>query len=576
MSDGRISANNLRSARWFAANDLRGSGHRGRAGQMGYSPQEYRGKPVIGIVNTWSDISPCHQHFKTRVDDVKRGVLQAGGFPIELPAISLSEPFQKPSTMMYRNLLALETEELLRSYPVDGVVLMGGCDKTVPALLMGAISMDLPTIFVCAGPMIRGHYRGKTMGSGSDSWKYWADRRAGLISEDEWETIQQSINRSPGTCMTMGTASTMSALTETLGLTLPGFSSVPAVDSQHIRLCSESGRTIVEATWLDRKPSTILSREGYLDAVTALMALGGSTNAVIHLIAMASRSGIDLSLDDFNDIAEKTPVIANIQPIGSYLMDDFYASGGILAALNRISGMLHTDRPTINGKTVMDNISGAAVFNDDVVKTLEEPVEDRGGLVVLRGNLAPEGAVIKPHAAEAHLREHVGPALVFDSYDEMNEAVNRDDLDVSADTILVLRNVGPVGGPGMPEWGMLPLPKRLLAAGVRDMVRISDARMSGTSYGACVLHVSPESYVGGPLAIVQNGDRIKLSVASRELNLLVSEEEIAERRAKWTAPSPRFARGYGAIYSNQVTQAHQGCDFAFLERGPATPEPEIH
>ena len=569
---------NLRSARWFSPDDFRSFSHRSRMSQMGYSGPEYRGKPIIGIVNTWSDLSMCHAHFKTRVDDVKRGVLQGGGFPVELPALSLSEVQVKPTTMLYRNFLAMETEELIRSHPIDGVVLMGGCDKTTPGLILGATSAGLPAIFVPAGPMLRGNWRGKPLGSGSDALKYWDERRAGKISAKDWVDVEAGIARSYGVCMTMGTASTMTALADVIGMSLPGASSIPAADSGHIRMCADSGRRAVDMVWEDLTPQRIQTPGAYRNAIIAAMAMGCSTNAVIHIIAMARRAGVPISLDDFDAASRRTPVIANVRPSGDvYLMEDFYYAGGLLGMLKRLEDRLELSEINASGKTLKQSLEGAEVFNDDVIRPLDKPIYQEGALAVLRGNLAPNGCVIKPSAADPRLLKHSGPALVFDDYPALKEAIDRDDLDVTADTVLVLRNSGPLGAPGMPEWGMLPIPKKLLKQGVRDMVRISDARMSGTAYGACILHVSPESYVGGPLALVRTGDVIALDVFARSLRLEVSDEELARRRAALTPSAPRYERGYGWMFSRHVTQADQGCDFDFLQTdfGAAVSEPVI-
>ena len=575
----RRTADSLRSARWFAPDDLRSFGHRSRAMQMGYAPEEWAGRPVIAILNTWSDAQPCHMHFKSRVDDVKRGILMAGGFPMELPALSLSESFLKPTTMLYRNLLAMDAEELLRGHPVDGVVLMGGCDKTTPALLLGATSMNLPAIYLPAGPMLRGNWQGKVLGSGSDAWKYWDERRAGNITESDWVNVEAGIARSYGTCMTMGTASTMTAIAESIGMTLPGASSIPAADANHIRMSSECGRRIVEMVWEDLTPKRIQTRQAFENGITVAMAMGCSTNAIIHLIAQARRAGQDIGLADFEAASRKVPVIANVRPSGDkYLMEDFFYAGGLPGLMSRIKDHLHLDAMTVTGKTLGDNIARAAVFNDDVIRTVDDPIYAEGALAVLKGNLAPDGCVIKPSACDPRFLKHTGPALVFDDYPSMKAAIDRDDLDVTADHVLILRNAGPQGGPGMPEWGMLPIPKKLVKQGVRDMVRISDARMSGTSYGACILHVAPESYVGGPLALVRNGDRITLDVAARTIDLDVPEAELAKRRAAWKAPAPRYERGYGWMFNRHIRQANEGCDFDFLETGFGAPvdEPAIY
>jgi dihydroxy-acid dehydratase len=556
----------LRSHRWYGVDDLRSFGHRSRTLQMGYDREDFAGKPVIAVVNTWSEINPCHTHLRSRAEDVKRGVWQAGGFPLEIPALSLSEPFMKPSTMLYRNLLAMEVEELLRSYPFDGAVLLGGCDKTTPALIMGALSCGLPFIYVPAGPMLRASYRGGVLGSGSDVWKYWAELRAGRITDAEWEEMESRIASSPGHCMTMGTASTMTSAAEALGVSLPGAASIPAADSAHPRMAVASGRRIVSL------PPLELTREHFENAITVVLALGGSTNAVIHLVAMAGRAGVPLDLDRFDALARGVPVLANIRPSGKYLMQDFFEAGGLRGLMSRLS--LH-DVPTVAG-SVSENLAGAEVFDDDVIRPLSNPLLSEGGLAILRGSLAPDGAVIKHSAASSSLLTHTGPAVVFEDYDDMNARLDDPELDVTPDSVLVLRNAGPLGGPGMPEWGMLPIPKKLLKAGVDDMVRISDARMSGTAYGTCVLHVAPESFVGGPLALVASGDLIALDVASRSLDLLVDPSELASRRSSWTPRARPASRGYERLFSDHVTQANEGCDFDFLSGAGGVPEPAIH
>ncbi|MFJ9898011.1 L-arabinonate dehydratase [Streptomyces sp. NPDC091280] len=564
----------LRSHQWYGTDGLRSFSHRARTRQLGYLPEEHLGKPVIAVLNTWSDINPCHVHLRERAQAVKRGVWQAGGFPLEFPVSTLSETFQKPTPMLYRNMLAMETEELLRSYPVDGAVLMGGCDKSTPALLMGAASVDLPTVFVPAGPMLPGHWRGEVLGSGTDMWKYWDDRRAGLIGDCELTELESGLARSPGHCMTMGTASTLTAAAEALGVTVPGASSIPAVDSGHDRMAAQSGMRIVEQVHKGRVLSSILTQEAFEDAVTTVLGLGGSTNAVIHLIAMAGRAGVRLTLDDFDRIARTVPVLANVRPGGrTYLMEDFHFAGGLPGFLSRITDLLHLDRPTVSHDTLREQLDGALVHNDDVIRTRDNPVASEGGVAVLRGNLCPDGAVIKHIAAAPHLLKHTGPAVVFDDYRTMQRTIDDPGLGITADSVLVLRNAGPKGGPGMPEYGMLPIPGHLLKQGVRDMVRISDARMSGTSYGACVLHIAPESYIGGPLALVRTGDTITLDVAARTLQLNVDDEELARRRAEWTPPPARYERGYGALYNDQITQADTGCDFEFLARPGKVPDP---
>ncbi|MFD8067938.1 L-arabinonate dehydratase [Streptomyces parvulus] len=576
MTAGK-SPEQLRSHQWYGggvSSGLRSFSHRARTRQLGYLPEEHLGKPVIAILNTWSDINPCHVHLRDRAQAVKRGVWQAGGFPLEFPVSTLSETFQKPTPMLYRNLLAMETEELLRSYPVDGAVLMGGCDKSTPALLMGAASVDLPAVFVPAGPMLPGHWRGETLGSGTDMWKYWDDMRAGLIGDCEMHELESGLARSPGHCMTMGTASTLTAAAEALGVTVPGASSIPAVDSGHDRMAAAAGLRIVELVHRDRKLSDILTADAFEDAVTTVLGLGGSTNAVIHLIAMAGRAGVTLTLDDFDRIARTVPVLANVRPGGqTYLMEDFHFAGGLPAFLSRIPDLLHLDRPTVAHDTLREQLAGALVHDDDVIRPRDNPVAAEGGVAVLRGNLCPDGAVIKHIAAEPHLLKHTGRAVVFDDYRTMQRTIDDPDLNITADSVLVLRGSGPKGGPGMPEYGMLPIPDHLLRQGVRDMVRISDARMSGTSYGACVLHVAPESHVGGPLALVRTGDSITLDVEARSLRLDVDDEELARRRAAWTPPPARAERGYGALYDAQITQADTGCDFEFLARPGKVQDP---
>jgi dihydroxy-acid dehydratase len=566
----------LRSHRWFGKEDVRSFGHRSRARQQGFAAEDMTGKPVIAILNTWSDANPCHAHFRLRAEEVKRGVWQAGGFPMEMPVLSLGETFMKPTTMLYRNLLALEAEEVLRANPVDGAVLLGGCDKTVPALLMGAITMNLPAIFVPAGPMLRGNWRGQVLGSGSDVWKYWTERRAGTLDECSWREMEDGIARSFGTCMTMGTASTMAAAAEALGMTLPGASSIPAADSAHSRMASAAGRRVVEMVWEDVKPRDLVSTEAFENSVTATMALGGSTNAIIHLVAMAGRAGARLDLDRFDAISRRTPFLANIRPSGKFLMEDFFYAGGLPGLLSRLKDKLHLDCMTVNGRTLGQNVEGAFVFNDEVIAPRDLPLGPEGGVAVLRGNLCPDGAVIKHTAVEPRLRQHAGTAVVFRNYNDLEARIDDPALPVTADSVLVLQDAGPLGAPGMPEWGMLPIPKKLLAQGVRDMLRISDARMSGTSYGACVLHVAPESFVGGPLAFVRDGDVIELDVPARRLTLRVSDEEMARRRAGWKPREVNYPRGYGRLFARHVSQADKGCDFDFLEGTAPTVEPEIH
>jgi len=566
----------LRSHRWFGATDLRAFGHRSRTLQMGYRYADFAGKPVIAIVNTWSDINPCHTHLRQRAEEVKRGVWQAGGFPIELPAISLAEVMVKPTTMLYRNLLAMETEELLRSHPVDGAVLLGGCDKTTPGLVMGAVSMGLPCLFMPAGPMLRGNWGGKVLGSGSDVWKFWAEKQAGRITEADWREMEAGIARSFGTCMTMGTASTMAGCTEALGLMLPGAASIPSADSAHPRMATECGVRAVEMVWENLTPAKVLTRDSFHNAIVALMGMAGSTNGIIHLIAMARRAGIALTLDDFEALSTTLGVTANLRPAGEFLMEDFFYAGGFPAFFRQLMPLMKPDAMTVTGKTFGEAYGDAKVWNDEVIRPLDRPVATGAGIAVLRGNLAPDGCIIKPTAAETRLWKHTGPAIVFDDYDAMSKAVNDETLDVTPDHVMVLRNAGPVGGPGMPEWGMLPIPKVLLKQGVRDMVRISDARMSGTSYGACILHVAPEAYVGGPLAAVRNGDMISVDVAARSIRLEISDAELAARLAAYVPRKRPEMRGYVKLHAEHVRQADQGCDYDFLEGTDPIPEPEIH
>jgi dihydroxy-acid dehydratase len=568
----RLTPEQLRSYRWFGPNDLRSFGHRSRARQMGLGPADWQGKPVIAILNTWSELVPCHLHFKILAENVKRGVLQAGGMPVEIPVLALSETYMKPTAMLYRNLLAMEAEEVIRSQPIDGVVLLGGCDKTTPALIMGATSAGLPFIFVPGGPMLRGNWHGETLGSGSDAWKYWDEKRAGKLSEEEWCEIEDGIARSHGHCMTMGTAATMTAIAETLGLTLPGASSIPAVDMAHWRMAAESGRQSVENVWRDQRPAELLTAESFHNAIVAEMALGGSTNAIIHLIAMAGRAGVTLPLEKFDEVSRRTPRLADLRPAGRFLMEDFYYAGGLRALLAQLADLLHGGALTVNGKTLRENIAGAQIHNPEVIRKLS----DEGGTAILRGNLAPRGAVIKHAAMEERFMKHTGPAVVFRDYNDLAARIDDPALPVTADSVIVLQSAGPIGAPGMPEWGMLPIPKKLVEQGVRDMLRISDSRMSGTSYGACVLHVAPESAIGGPLALVQDGDLISLDVAARRIDLMVSDAELAARRAAWKAHPPHGRRGYLSLFLNETTQADEGCDFRFLHHSAASAEPEIH
>jgi dihydroxy-acid dehydratase len=566
----------LRSRRWFAANDMRGFAHRQRMQQMGLRREDVMGKPIVAIVNTWSDLSPCHAHLRERAEAVKRGVLMAGGMPFELPAMSLGEVMVKPTTMLYRNFLAMEVEELLRSLPIDGAVLLGGCDKTTPGLLMGAISMGLPALFCPAGPMLNDRHQGKTVGAGTHTRLFWDELQAGKLGAQEWIALESRMTRSPGTCNTMGTASTMTAIAEALGLALPGSTSIPAMDSAHPRMAADCGERIVAMIHEDLRPQRILTRGSFLNAAAVQMALGGSTNAAVHIIALAGRAGVNLTLADLDDMARRVPVITNLFPSGDKLMEDFYYAGGLPALMNRVSAHLQLDEITVTGKTLGVQLEGRDVLDDDIIRPLDKPVSPHGALAVLTGNLAPQGAVIKPSAANPKFFKHRGKALVFDSQPQMLAAMADMQLDVDENTVLVLRNAGPVGAPGMPEWGNLPIPKKLLQQGVRDMLRLSDARMSGTHYGSCVLHISPEAAVGGPLALLQTGDMVELDLAARRLHMQVEDAELARRRAAWTAPVQPYGRGFTQLYQSHVTQAHEGCDLDFLQGTAATPEPAIY
>ena len=566
----------LRSYRWFGPDDMRSFGHRSRLKGMGFDDVDYKDRPVIGILNTWSELNTCHSHFRDRADEVRRGILQSGGFPVEVPVMSLGEMMMKPTTMLYRNLLAMEVEEVLRCHPIDAAVLMGGCDKTVPAMLMGAISADIPSVFLPAGPMLKARWKNETLGSGSDVWKYWDERVAGNLCDRDWQGIENCIGRSAGTCMTMGTASTMACVTEAMGMSLPGAACIPAVVAEHSRMATRTGRRAVEMAWEDLKPSDVLTKESVENGVMTSLAIGGSTNAIVHLIAMAGRLGVDLTLEQFDELSRTTPVLGDLRPGGRFLMEDFFNAGGLPALLSRLTDLLNTDCRTVSGCTLADQISDSEVIDDEVIRTRENPVAAAGGTCLLKGNLAPSGCVIKSIAADPKLLQHRGPALVFDSYPEMKATLHAPDLEVSADSVLILRNAGPLGAPGFPEWGMLPIPKKLLQAGVRDMVRLSDARMSGTSYGTCVLHIAPESAAGGPLGWVETGDEIEIDVPNRRIHWHVSDEEIERRRAANPHTKPIPERGYGHLHAKHVTQADRGCDFDFLEGRSPGEEPGIH
>lgn len=565
----------LRSQRWFAPDSLRGFGHRSRLKGMGVDDVDFRDRPVVAILNTWSDLNTCHSHFRNRADEVRRGILQAGGFPVEVPVMSLGEMMMKPTTMLYRNLLAMEVEEVLRCHPIDAAVLMGGCDKTVPAMLMGAISADIPSIFLPAGPMLKARWRDVTLGSGSDVWKYWDERNAGNLCDGDWNAIENCIARSAGTCMTMGTASTMACVAEAIGFTLPGAACTPAVLAEHSRLAVRTGRRAVDLAWEDLRPAQLVTAESLDNAIRTDMTIGGSTNAIVHLLAIAGRAGVPLTLDRFDELSQSTPMLGDLRPSGRFLMEDFYNAGGLAALLSQLGDLLNLDCPTVSGQTLGQQIEGAEVIDAEVIRPRDNPVSPAGGTCVLRGNLAPEGCVIKSVAADPGLMQHRGPAIVFDNYAQMKKRIDDPDLPVTADSVLILRSAGALGAPGMPEWGMLPIPKKLLQQGVRDMVRISDARMSGTSYGTCVLHVSPESFSGGPLALVEDGDEIEINIPERTIHWHVDQAEAARRQERWVQPAPKFSRGYGQMYSAHVQGAHQGCDFDFLAGRSPDQEPDI-
>jgi dihydroxy-acid dehydratase len=558
--------NGRRSSEWFDRRDLDGFLHRSWLKSTGITNEAFRGRPVIGICNSWSELVNCNVHLRGLAEAVKRGVLQAGGFPLEFPVISLGESLMKPTTMLYRNLMAMDVEESIRSYPLDGVVLLTGCDKTNPASIMGAASANVPAIVVTGGPMLNGHWRGRELGSCSDCWHYNEELRAGRITEAEFEEIENSMSRSNGHCMTMGTASTMACVTEALGLTLPGAAAIPAVDSRRVQVAEAAGRKIVELVESDLKPSDILTGAAFENAIRVLHAISGSTNAILHLIAYAGRVGVDLSLGLFDDLCRSTPWLVNLKPAGEHLMEDFYYAGGLPAVMAQIADLLDLEALTVTGRTLGENLEQAPteIVDRDVIRAADEPLDRGGSLVVLRGSLCPDGAVMKISAAESRLLQHEGPAVVFEDIHDLAARVDDEALVIDVNSVMVLRNAGPVGAPGMPEWGHLPIPAKLLKQGVTDLVRISDARMSGTSYGAVVLHVAPESAVGGPLALVETGDPIRLDVQERRLDLLVDEGELARRREAWQPPQRKDDRGYRRLYIENVLQANEGCDFGFL------------
>ena len=554
----------LRSRDWFGKRDRWGLGHRAWLRAEGFSELVFEGKPVIGICNSWSELNNCNAHLRQVAEAVKRGVWEAGGFPLEFCTISLGEMLMKPTTMLYRNLMAMEVEECLRAYPLDGVVLLCGCDKTTPAQLMGAASADIPALMVPGGPMLRGMWRGRELGSGTDVRRFWDEVRADRMSEEEWCEIESCVSRSSGHCTVMGTASTMACLAEALGMTLPGCADIPAVDSRRLAMAEESGQRMVAMAAEGLRPSRMLTPQALENAIRVDMAIGGSTNAIVHLVALAGRVGLNLPLSRFDEISRVTPVIANLKPSGEFLMEDFYYAGGLPAVMKEISPLLHLDALTANGKTLGENIAHAGCFNRNVIKTLGQPLRPEGGTVILKGNLAPQGAVLKQSAASPHLLRHKGRAVVFENAEDLIARIDDAQLEVDENSILVLKNAGPKGAPGMPEWGHLPIPAKLLKAGVKDMVRLSDARISGTSFGTIVVHIAPESAVGGPLAAVKSGDWIELDVPRRRLELLITDAELNNRLAAWRPPAPHYERGYGKMFLEHVLQAHEGCDFDFL------------
>ena len=554
----------LRSTQWFGGREELAFQNRSALRAMGLNPDDYLGKPVIGLANSWSDLNNCNANLREVAEAVKRGVLLEGGLPLEFPTISLGEEFMKPSAMLYRNLMAMDVEETLRANPIDGVVLLCNCDKTTPAQLMAAASADLPAIQINGGPRAIGHWRGNSVGSGTDLWKYSAERRAGRLSLEEWHEIEASYGCGVGACNTMGTASTMTSISEALGMMLPGTASIPATDARRLQVATATGRRIVQLVREDLRPSRILTPKAFDNAIRTLLALGGSTNAIVHLIAMAGRRGIRLPLARFDELSRTTPFLVNMMPSGTHLMDAFDSAGGVSAVLAEIRSLLNLDEITVSGHTLGENIARARSFNRDVIVSAEKPLLAGGALAVLKGNLAPQGAIIKASAASPHLLKHTGPALVFRDYEDMLNRIDSPDLPVTGESVLVLQNAGPKGVPGFPEWGSIPVPSKLLQAGIVDLVRISDSRMSGTAFGTVVLHVAPEAAMGGPLALVQDGDLIQLDIESRRLELLVEEAQLDRRRKAWTPPATKHLRGYPKLYIDHVLQADEGCDFDFL------------
>ena len=554
----------LRSQEWFGGLSYEATVRRAWLRSEGLGARVFEDRPVVGICNSWSELNNCNAHLREVAEAVKRGVWDAGGLPLEFPTISLGELFMKPTTMLFRNLMAMDVEEMIRANPIDGVVLLCGCDKTTPAQLMGAASADIPAIMVTGGPMLAGNWKGNVLGSGTDGRKYFQELRAGRMTEEQWCEIEGCIARSRGHCTVMGTASTMACMAEAMGMTLPGGAAIPAVDSRRYQLAEASGRQIVEMIRQDLRPSRIMTRAAFENAIKVDMAIGGSTNAVVHLVAIAGRLGIELPLSEFDRISRQTPFIANVKPSGQYVMEDFFYAGGLPAVMKEIEPLLDTTVPTVTGRTLAENLQSAGTINRDVILPLDRALSAEGGTAILYGSLAPDGAVIKQTAASPRLLKHRGRALVFPNYEELKARIDDAALEVDENTVLVLQGAGPKGGPGMPEWGHLPIPVKLLKKGVDDMVRISDARMSGTSFGTVVLHVSPESAGGGPLALVRMGDEISLDVEARRVDLCVPEEELRRRRAAWRPPAPHYTRGYGKLFLDHVTQAHLGCDFDFL------------
>ncbi len=553
-----------RGRAFFNEPDTAGLMHRAFTRSLGFDRMDMN-RPMIGILNTFSEMNNCHAHFPELVEAVKRGVWQAGGFPLEFPTISLGEIYLTPTSMLWRNLAAMDTEEMIRGNPMDGVVVLCGCDKTTPAALMGVASADLPAILVSGGPMLNGHWRGQTLGACTDCRRLTTEYRAGNLNDEEYAEVEENLVRSRGHCMVMGTASTMNSLTEALGISLPGNGAIPAADSRRILLAERAGRRIVAMAVEGMRPSQILTQDAMENAITLLCSLGGSTNAVVHLPALAGRLGISLPLTVFDEISRRTPLLANVRPAGSYQMEDLFYAGGVPAILRQLLPLLHGDALTVTGRTLAENVAQSKTVDAEVIHSSDSPLKGEGGLAILRGNLAPSGAVIKHAAASPELLQHRGRAVVFRNIADLQERIDDPGLDVNPDDVLVLQNAGPVGGPGMPEVGNLPIPKKLLKQGVRDMVRISDARMSGTAFGTIVLHVAPEAAVGGPLSLVETGDEIELDVSGRRLQLCVEQEELERRRADWRPPQPAYQRGYGRLFLEHVLQAPQGMDFDFLQ-----------